>query len=1177
MLDVRLLLLLLVLVIIVLAALPPVRSSLRRASAGLRRRPAQRPPSTGVTIISASGDEFEVPDEAPTSGPEWGSQLQMLLRSRRLLAVLFIILVAVLALQRLPRVVSPDRTDQLVVLVAPFRELDGSVGQTGRSVAEQLVATMQESGDRRVVARTIADPPADTNAALALMQREGADALVWGNVTRGGMLNEPSLLPLLTYRPSGAFAPAGWDGYTGRFAMPDSYVLANAPIIGRAVLPRLLGALADYDAGRADPAFTTFGELAESGDYPGFASALPYALRGNIFWARGEYAEAAGEYLRAENLEAERQAAGDQQGRGVVFDPRALLANNRGAILQDAGDPAARDDFARSVKLLNGQDLGALRYNLGIEALRAGQAADAVSALEQAQRLLPPSTPLLLALSEGYRANAQFDQAQATINAALQQVNADTTATTSDLRDMAGNRLRAAAQEQRGLLRLAQILNARGPLLWELQASTPLPQAPLGDIANDLVQAVGQTDILAQGWTRRSTAEDAAHRPIGGLLAMGQAQRADQQLRERQRWLAAVQVEQARAGGPSPQGIAALWASLIRDRTPLGQGIRHLNDLLQVDPKDVEAKVLLGRALRTSGDHTAARAQFDAAADMAPRRPEPVYEQALEQLPDNSTAAGQLLSKAIMIDDRYFPARQQLAELAEAAGDWPTAIAQRRWLEQQRPSDANALVLAETLHRSGRAGYAEAEHVLLPLASANNVKALMALAQLYQDYGDLPAARDVLERAQRAAPNDPDVAYEQGQVLAAQGDTNGARAQFERALALQPRHVPAHLALAQLSTDSQQATQQYQAALASGANDPVALKRIGAVLLANGEAQNAVVAYERAIAAASNDPETHHGLARAYLERNRPADSEREERTALDLKHGIYPEALAGLGDIALQRGNLQDAVQQYNAALQQNGKLTAAYIGLGRAAAAADNWSVAQGHFRNAIAQDGNSAEAYLWLGEALIRQGDTSGAIDAYSRAIALRQDYPEAYFGLAQAQLAAGKTADAATNLDKALAQRPNYAEALLLQGKLYEQIGDDDHAISSYSKAIAANGQLAEPHYRRALLRIRQNNMSDAESDLAAATRLQPNFSEGHYWLGRTYLAEGRALAARDEFVQAIGQREGNYADAYFYRGLAEEQLGQREEAAASFKSAIEQGRDSAWADEAQAALARLGQP
>jgi hypothetical protein len=58
---------------------------------------------------------------------------------------------------------------------------------------------------------------------------------------------------------------------------------------------------------------------------------------------------------------------------------------------------------------------------------------------------------------------------------------------------------------------------------------------------------------------------------------------------------------------------------------------------------------------------------------------------------------------------------------------------------------------------------------------------------------------------------------------------------------------------------------------------------------------------------------------------------------------------------------------------------------------------------------------------------------------------------------------------------------------------------------------------------------------------------------------------------------VAQRGGNYPDAYFYQGIAEEQLGQRAEAVASFQSALSQGGDSVWATDAQAALARLGQP
>ena len=438
MLDARLLLLLLfILVITILAVLPPARSFISDRYGRLRGRLTRRPARTGVTVISASGDEFDLPSSFGRDRTDWGSRVQAMVRSRRLLAALGIILIGLLALPRLPRMLLGQQTDQFVVLIAPFRDQDGTVGQTGRSVAGQLVDVLPERSGGRVVARGVAEPPADESAAQALLERENADALIWGTVTDGGLLDEPSLLPLLAYRPTGAFAPAGWDGYTGRFAIAPSYDLATTWINGQAVLPRLLGAMADYGAGQVDSAFSTLGELLDN--YPELASALPYEVRGNILWANGEYEQAAGEYRRGLALETDRLAA---QGQRTPLDPRAVLANNLGAILQDAGGPDARATLDQSVDLLDGRDLGALRYNLGISALRAGEAAAAVSSLEQAQRLLPASTPLLLTLSEAYRMNGQFDQSQEALNAALQHVRADATATIPDQRDLTSSRLR---------------------------------------------------------------------------------------------------------------------------------------------------------------------------------------------------------------------------------------------------------------------------------------------------------------------------------------------------------------------------------------------------------------------------------------------------------------------------------------------------------------------------------------------------------------------------------------------------------------------------------------------------------------------------------------------------------------------------------------------------------------
>src|SRR6185503_9717356 len=108
------------------------------------------------------------------------------------------------------------------------------------------------------------------------------------------------------------------------------------------------------------------------------------------------------------------------------------------------------------------------------------------------------------------------------------------------------------------------------------------------------------------------------------------------------------------------------------------------------------------------------------------------------------------------------------------------------------------------LRQSGASGYAEAEQALLSLVNDNQLAeidkapALVELGQLYFDNDDPAAARAVLERAQRAAPRDPTVAYQLGRVLAASGDPFAAKAQFQRAIASDPRPVLAHIELAKL-------------------------------------------------------------------------------------------------------------------------------------------------------------------------------------------------------------------------------------------------------------------------------------------------------------------------------------------------------------------------------------------
>jgi tetratricopeptide (TPR) repeat protein len=1221
-----LLLLFVLVVAAIILALPQGRDFVSRRLDRLRRRPRPAPQSV---VIDELGIEHPVRETRSRSWRNPADRRRELIRrrdriralirrryewrqaigsSQRLLASLIIILIGLFALWQLPSLL-PSRLDRFTVLVAPFNERDGSLSQTGREVAGQLAQVLSASS-ARVRVQTIASPPADLQSALDLMRREGADALIWGTITPGGMLSQESLTPSIAYHPTGSFAPLAWEGYSGRFAMPEFYTISDAPINGQTVLPAFVGALADYGAGQVDAAFNTFGDLAQN--TPALIETLPAAVRGNILWARGDYAPAADEYRRA-------LSQAGRQNNPALPDPRALLSNNLGAIQQDAGDTAAAAvTFAQTVSLLAGKDLGALRYNLGLGYMRAGAFDDAATSLEIARKLLPPSAPLQLHLSQAYRMDGRLPQAREALNMALQLTTSESQATTAELREILGSRLRGGAAEQRGLLNLTEFLQAKGPLLWELQVSQVLDQRSLNDIRSDLADAVRETTTLAQGWSRRSAADDAAEHRIGGLLAINQFRHASELLSMRRLWDDALSVEVARVQGVEPpSGLAVLWSRLGGSGTAVAQARNDLQQLRDTAPNNVDEAFFYGQALLLTEGPASAAKVFDQAATDFPSEPEPPYGQALvAEINQQDQRAIDFLARAIRLDERYFPARIKLAELAEATQQWSIAVDQRRWLAQERPSFEQTLKLAMALRQSDPANYAEAEADLLGLINNNRiderdkVPALTELSRLYYATQDWQAAHLVLERAQRAAPRDPTVAYELGRVLVAQGQTEAAAEQFQLAIDNDPQPVKAHLELAKFYTeqatllseqytataqtdpnDPQQAQtriklyadninaadEQYRAALTAGANTPEDLQLIGDRLLARGDYASAATAYQQLVKLTPDDAAAHHGLAQANLQLDRLDAAQSEERKALTLQNDNYPAALAGLGDIALRRNRPTEAVQQYNAALQQDPNLAIAYIGLGRVAAAAGNWAVAGAHFQRAISADNRSANAHFWLGQAQLEQRDYNSAIAEYKQAIGIKPDYAEAYYGLARAQIAADQPTPAEASITAALAIRPTYDQAWLERGKLYEQMNNDTRALEAYNQAISANSKLAEARYRRGLLYTRQDNMSQAESDLTAAISAEPAFPEAHYWLGRVYLAQDRPAAARDEFKTAISQLGNNYPDARFYQGIAEEQLGQRAEAAASFQAALAQGSNSAWATDARAALARLGSP
>jgi len=171
----------------------------------------------------------------------------------------------------------------------------------------------------------------------------------------------------------------------------------------------------------------------------------------------------------------------------------------------------------------------------------------------------------------------------------------------------------------------------------------------------------------------------------------------------------------------------------------------------------------------------------------------------------------------------------------------------------------------------------------------------LELITLYTQSGDLEEANRVLVQLRKAAPDDPEVLYaayrtysdlagesmlalslaapdsaQMHQVMAheesRQGNSNGAIAEFRKAIGIDP-HLPGiHFELAELLHSSQddavkkEAEKEYRAALAENPQDAKAILRLADIDAQRGASQQALEEYKKAVVLQPGDADAKLGL-----------------------------------------------------------------------------------------------------------------------------------------------------------------------------------------------------------------------------------------------------------------------------------------------------------------------------
>lgn len=154
-------------------------------------------------------------------------------------------------------------------------------------------------------------------------------------------------------------------------------------------------------------------------------------------------------------------------------------------------------------------------------------------------------------------------------------------------------------------------------------------------------------------------------------------------------------------------------------------------------------------------------------------------------------------------------------------------------------SKEQLLKKAHTKHMQGKLQAAARLYQEILRIRPNDLDATYLLGTLYAESGDLPRAKEFLERANSINPSSPFIKVNLGNVCRAEGDLQAARELYDGALQLSPDLMPALFGLATIletvDNDPQGAFQQYRKALQLAPNDPVILQAAGNLLARHGD------------------------------------------------------------------------------------------------------------------------------------------------------------------------------------------------------------------------------------------------------------------------------------------------------------------------------------------------------
>ena len=191
------------------------------------------------------------------------------------------------------------------------------------------------------------------------------------------------------------------------------------------------------------------------------------------------------------------------------------------------------------------------------------------------------------------------------------------------------------------------------------------------------------------------------------------------------------------------------------------------------------------------------------------------------------------------------------------------------------------------------------------------------------------------------------------------------------------------------------------------------------------------------------------------------------------------------------QKGDVQRAIAEYQAAIRANPTFPDTYAALGSLLATEGRFDEAIANYRRAIEINPAFAELRRKLALMLDQLDRLDEAIAEYRAALAISPDNGEAWYALGRALTRKGEHEQAIAAFRRSAELTPAAAEPHVNIGRLLQARGDLVGAIREYQRALEANPNLFEAHFNLASALSAQGRLDEAMRELSTALHIRPD--------------------------------------------------------------------------------------